>query len=62
LEHADIILVSTLPTAVVDKMFISPAPDLDTALKMALSKHGREARVLLMPEASRLAVRVGESE
>lgn len=62
LEHADIFLVSSLPPAVVAKMFITPAPDLDTALETAFLKHGPKARILLMPEASRLAVRTAGCE
>jgi nickel-dependent lactate racemase len=61
LEHANIILVSSLPADLVAKMFITPAADLNTALDMALARHG-QSRILLMPEASRLAVRVAGGE
>lgn len=61
LEHANIILVSSLPDDLVAKMFITPATDLNTALDIALSRHG-QSRILLMPEASRLAVRVAGGE
>lgn len=62
IEQADIILVSSLTPATVEKMYITPAPDLDTALSMALARQGKDARILLMPEASRLAVRLVKSE
>ncbi|HEX3011893.1 MAG TPA: nickel-dependent lactate racemase [Syntrophomonadaceae bacterium] len=62
LEHADIIMVSSLPDEIVAKMFITPAPDLNTALKIALGRQGTPARILLMPEASRLAVKIAPCE
>jgi nickel-dependent lactate racemase len=62
LDQAHIILVSSLPDTIVKKMFLTPAPDLETALNMALARHGADASILVMPEASRIAVKVEKPE
>lgn len=49
LQHADIYLVSQLPEAYVRSMFLTPQPDVQTALNCAFAKLGSNASVLAMP-------------
>ncbi|MDD4775324.1 MAG: nickel-dependent lactate racemase [Syntrophomonas sp.] len=57
LDQADIILVSSMPPDQVRGLFMSPAPSLDDALRQALERYGNGATILVMPEASKLAVK-----
>lgn len=47
--QADIILVSEMDPETVKQIFMTPAPDLETAWKLALKKQGEQAKVIAMP-------------
>jgi len=47
-KKADLYLVSSLPDEMVRKAYFIPA-SLENALGMALKKHGRDARIIVMP-------------
>jgi len=53
IEKADIYLVTAMPKAEVEGLYrFKYAKTVDEALEMALKKHGKEARVLVIPEGS----------
>jgi len=58
LDRAEIMLKSELDPASVRNMYMTPFDDMDSALETALRKHGRNARILLMPDATKVAVKV----
>ncbi len=58
LEKADILVLSELPDQSVRDMFMTPVPSLEEALEIALSKHGQAASIIIMPEASKIAVKL----
>ncbi|MGE5454585.1 MAG: nickel-dependent lactate racemase [Methylocystaceae bacterium] len=58
-QKAKIILVSSLQPELVTKCFLHPADDLEQALQMAWESQGAEARVLVMPHAANVAIRIG---
>lgn len=62
LNKADIILVSGLPEDMVKAMFVTPCADLNKALEMAGQKHGPDMKVIIMPQAPRIAVRLTGAE
>lgn len=62
LNKASIILVSSLDTAQVENMFLTPAASLDEALQMAINKHGEKASIIVMPEASKTGIRMERFE
>jgi nickel-dependent lactate racemase len=47
---ADVILVSSLPADTVRAALLEPAPDVATALRLAFSRRGAEARLAVLPE------------
>ncbi len=51
LEH-NLILVSAMPSMQVKKCFFEPAKTLDEALAIAWDRHGRDARMLVMPHGN----------
>lgn len=58
LKRADIVLVSKLNDETVRKMFLQPAKNIQEAINMAIKKCGSNAKIIFMPEASRLAVKI----
>lgn len=62
LNKASIILVSSLDTAQVENMFLTPAASLDDALQMAINKHGEKGSIIVMPEASKTGIRMERFE
>lgn len=58
IEKAEIYLLSTLPERDVESMFMTPVTSLDQALKRARLKHGPHARIIVMPEAPKMAVKL----
>ncbi|PKM75963.1 MAG: transcriptional regulator [Firmicutes bacterium HGW-Firmicutes-15] len=58
LEKADILLLSELPDKSVRDMFMTPVQNLIEALEMARLKHGNEASIIIMPEATKIAVKL----
>lgn len=54
-QKADIVLVSKMNPKEVKNVFkLEPAKNLDEALEMAFTKKGRNAKILVMPEASKI--------
>jgi nickel-dependent lactate racemase len=51
LRH-NLILVSALPAEKVRMCFFSPARTLDEAIEMAMQRHGKDARILVMPHGN----------
>lgn len=51
LQKADIFLVSDLPDDLVRSIFLTPQPDVQTALDRAFERKGKDASVLAMPYA-----------
>jgi len=62
LEKANIILVSELDRSSVEDMFLQYASSAEEALKMALTRHGEEASIIVMPEASKTGIKVKSGE
>ncbi len=60
LEQAQVLLISALPDEVVTSMFMTPAASLEEAMKMVKAKHGIGARLVIMPEAPKIAVKIDE--
>jgi len=58
LERAEIWAVTSLKDEDVRAMFMTPFPDVQTAVDAALAKHGEEAQVLFLKEASITVPRV----
>jgi nickel-dependent lactate racemase len=58
----NIILVSSLSVEQVQSMFLTPAPSMQEAIIKALNEQGENAKLLFMPEASRLAVKITGQE
>lgn len=55
-RQADILLYSSLPHELVQRVFMQPVNNLDTILHELLLKYGSDATILVMPEAPRIAV------
>ncbi len=58
LDQADIILISEMPPDLVNHLFMIPAPDFQQALVIARHRHGPDAKVIIMPEAPKLGIKV----
>jgi lactate racemase len=56
--HAPITLVSAMAPERVRRLFFTPATSLDEALAMAFERLGRDASVLVMPNAGSTLPRV----
>jgi nickel-dependent lactate racemase len=52
MKRAEFILVSSLDPALARTLLITPAKDIDEALKLAFEKLGSDASVILMPQGS----------
>jgi len=57
-QRASIILVSSLPPDMVKKCFMTPSSTLEEAWLLAEQQQGDQARVLIMPHAANVAVRI----
>lgn len=62
LEQAEILLLSSLTDQQTEDMFMLPAQSLDAALEHAFLRHGGQAKVIVMPEASKIAVKLNKGE
>ncbi len=60
LEHAQILLLSVLPDSDVRSMFMTPVASLEDALEKVRDQYGEQASLIIMPEASKIAVKVAE--
>jgi nickel-dependent lactate racemase len=60
LEHAQILLLSALPDTDVRNMFMTPVSSLEDALEIVRVQYGIQASLIIMPEASKIAVKVAE--
>jgi len=49
LKKADVYMVSELDDGVMENMFVTPCPDVETALEKARAKLGDDARIVVMP-------------
>ncbi|MCX5781028.1 MAG: nickel-dependent lactate racemase, partial [Firmicutes bacterium] len=58
LDQAQIMLRSELPDRVVESLFMTPVHNLEEALNQAIKHHGPEASIIIMPEASKIAVKL----
>jgi nickel-dependent lactate racemase len=58
LDQAQILLVSKLPSETVNNLFMTPVETLDEAIKIAKTKHGQHASIIIMPEAPKVAVKI----
>lgn len=59
LEKADIIMISALPPAEIEELYVRPAPSIEQALQWVEEKHGnRGMTILIMPEAPKTAVNI----
>lgn len=58
LEKAEIMLYSSLDDETVKKLFMTPVHDIERAIKLALDRWGSQARILLIPEAPRLGIKM----
>lgn len=62
LEQAEILLLSSLTDQQTEDMFLLPVHSLDAALEYAFLRHGGQAKVIVMPEASKIAVKLNKGE
>lgn len=62
LQQADILLYSSLPDETVRQMFITPIQGLQSTIDKLRLKYGSNPRIILMPEAPRIAVKVKSFE
>ena len=60
LEHAQILLLSALPDTDVRSMFMTPVASLEDALEKVRDQYGEQASLIIMPEASKIAVKIAE--
>lgn len=58
LDHAQIFLLSELSPGLVGKMYMQPVKSLEEALSMAMDRQGQGADILVLPEATKIAVTV----
>lgn len=58
LDQAHIMLLSKLPDSVAESLYMTPVHNLDEALQMAVLRHGPDASIIVMPEASTVAVKL----
>lgn len=49
LEKADIYLVSEMDEELVKNIFMKPYKSLEKAFEKAMEKHGKEAKIIVMP-------------
>ena len=48
-KRAEILFVSDMDRSIVEKTFLTPVDDIQTALSQCLEKYGEEAEVIIMP-------------
>ena len=58
LDYCQVILVSSLDKKTVNKLFMEKANDVQEALQKALNRHGKAASIYIMPEASKVGVKI----
>lgn len=58
LEKAEIMLYSSLDDETVKKLYMTPVHDIEAAVKTALARQGSQARILLLPEAPKLGIKL----
>jgi nickel-dependent lactate racemase len=58
LDKADILLLSELPEKSVRDMFMTPVQSLIKALEIGRLKHGQDAKIIIMPEAAKIAIKI----
>ena len=58
LDLADIYLLSDLPDQTVKDLFLQPVHSIEEAMERAIRKSGKEASIILMPEAPKIAVKI----
>lgn len=57
LENARILLVSSLSDPIVRKLFMEPVRSLEDAVEIARAQYGKDATIIIMPEAPKIAVK-----
>jgi nickel-dependent lactate racemase len=62
LDQAEVLLLSALTDQQVKDLFLIPVHSLGEALAHAFLKHGQQAKVLVMPEAPKIAVKFNKYE
>jgi nickel-dependent lactate racemase len=62
LEKAEILLLSSLTDQQAEDLFLKPVHSLEEALQYAFRRHGEQARVIVMPEAPKIAVKRNKCE
>jgi len=60
LEHAQILLLSSISDEDVRSMFMTPVHSLEEALDIVKGQYGTQARLIIMPEAAKIAVKVDD--
>lgn len=58
LRKASILLYSSLEDETVKKLFIKPVNNLQNTMEQLLHQYGPDARIIIMPEAPRIAVKI----
>jgi len=61
LDHAQILLLSDLTPEQVRKMYMQPVKNLEEALTLAMERQGQGATILVLPEATKIALTVKEA-
>ncbi len=62
LQQAEILLLSSLTDQQTEGLFLKPVHSIEEALQHAFRRHGKQARVIVMPEAPKIAVKLNRSE
>lgn len=62
LRQADIYLYSSMTDSTVKHLFMQPVHDLHNLISKLVEKYGSESKILVMPEASKIAVRITGKE
>lgn len=62
LDKANIMLLSSLDDQLTRDMFLEPVHNIAEAIEKCLNKYGQNAKVLIMPEAPKIAVKISQEE
>lgn len=62
LQQAEILLLSSLTEQQTRDLFLKPVYSMEEALQHAFQRHGEQARIIVMPEAPKIAVKLNRSE
>jgi nickel-dependent lactate racemase len=62
LERAEVLLLSSLTDRQTEDLFLEPVHSMEEALQYTLRRHGDQARVIVMPEAPKIAVKLNKCE